>query len=135
MPGRGAYNANWSNAQCFTSLDGVSFGRSAKSFTPLALKNGWAKYALGTASPAARKVSGIVHLEGAMQTKGTNQVAFTLPAGYRPALRVFVPVDLCGATNGDLFIQPDGSVSVDAEGGIWANAQCQTALDGVWFPR
>ena len=124
---------NWANAQCLTSLDGVSFARSASSFTPLTLQNGWASYGSGTASPAARNISGIVHLQGAMQTNGTNQVAFTLPVGDRPALRVFVPVDLCGATNGDLFIQADGSVSVEAEGGVWGNAQFFTSLDGVSF--
>jgi hypothetical protein len=123
----------WASARCLTSLDGVSFARSASSFSPLTLKNGWAKYGSGTASPAARKISGIVYLQGAMRTNGANPVAFTLPAGDRPALRVFVPVDHCGATNGDLFIQPDGSVSVEAEGGVWANAQCLTSLDGVSF--
>ncbi|HEV2377682.1 MAG TPA: hypothetical protein VGS19_36660 [Streptosporangiaceae bacterium] len=128
-----AEGGNWANAQCFTSLDGVSFATSANSFTPLALVNGWASYGNGTASPAARNISGIVHFEGAMKTTGTNQVAFTLPPGDRPALRVFVPVDLCDATNGDLFIQPDGSVTVEAEGGNWANAQCFTSLDGVSF--
>jgi hypothetical protein len=125
--------APWANAQCFTSLDGVSFARSAASFTPLTLKNGWVKYGSGTASPAVRKISGIVHLEGAVTTKGINQVPFILPAGDRPPLRIFVPIDLCGATNGDLFIQPDGSVTVDAEGGNWGNAQCFTSLDGVSF--
>ena len=124
---------NWASAQCFTSLDGVSFATSASSFTPLTLVNGWTNYGSGTASPAARKISGIVHLEGAMKTNGTNQVAFTLPAGDRPTYRIFVPVDLCGATNGDLFIQADGSVSVAAEGGDWSNAQCFTSLDGVSF--
>lgn len=125
--------AHWGKAKCYTSLDGVSFARSASSFTKLTLKGGWVKYGFGTASPAARKISGIVHLEGAMQTKGTNQVAFILPAGDRPTLRIFVPVDLCGATNGDLFIQADGSVLVEAEGGHWSNAQCFTSLDGVSF--
>ena len=128
-----AQGAVWSNAQCLTSLDGVSFARSANSFTPLKLKNGWANYGSGTPSPAARKISGIVHFQGAMRTGGTNTVAFILPKGDRPALRIFVPVDECGATNGDLFIQPDGSVTVEAEGGIWANAQCFTSLDGVSF--
>ena len=123
----------WANAKCLTSLDGVSFARSASSFTPLTLQNGWTNYASGTANPAARKISGIVHLQGAMQTNGTNQVAFTLPPADRPALRIFVPVDLCGATNGDLFIQADGSVTVEAEGGVWGNAQCFTSLDGVSF--
>jgi len=124
---------NWASAQCYTSLDGVSFAKSASSFTPLTLVNGWANYGNGTASPAARNISGIVHLEGAMQTTGTNQVAFTLPPGDRPTLRVFVPVDLCDATNGDLFIQADGSVTVEAEGGDWSNAQCFSSLDGVSF--
>jgi hypothetical protein len=124
---------NWANAQCLTSLDGVSFAASASSFTPLTLVNGWANYGSGTASPAVRNISGIVHFEGAMQTNGTNQVAFTLPVGDRPTYRIFVPVDLCGATNGDLFIQGDGSVTVEAEGGNWSNAQCFTSLDGVSF--
>jgi hypothetical protein len=123
----------WADAQCFTSLDGVSFALSASSFTPLTLQNGWTSYGSSTASPAARNISGVVHLEGAIQTTGTNQVAFTLPAGDRPALRVFVPVDLCGATNGDLFIQANGTVTVEAEGGDWSNAQCFTSLDGVSF--
>ena len=123
---------HWGNAQCYTSLDGVSFAPSASSFTKLTLKNGWVNYGFGTASPAARKISGIVHLEGAMRTKGLNQVAFTLPPGDRPALRVFVPIDLCGGANGDLFIQ-GGSVYVEAEGGVWSNAQCFTSLDGVSF--
>jgi len=123
----------WANAQCLTSLDGVSFATSPSSFTPLTLVNGWTNYGNGTASPAARKISGIVHLEGAMKTNGTNQVAFTLPAGDRPTYRIFVPADLCGATNGGLFIQADGSVSVEAEGGDWSNVQCFTSLDGVSF--
>jgi hypothetical protein len=124
---------NWANAQCLTSLDGVSFATSAKSFTPMTLVNGWTNYGNGTASPAARNISGIVHFEGAMQTNGTNQVAFTLPVGDRPTYRIFVPVDLCGTTNGDLGIQADGSVTVEAEGGAWSDAQCFTSLDGVSF--
>ena len=125
--------ANWANAQCFTSLDGASFTQKSSSFTPLTLKNGWTSYGLGTTSPAARKISGIVYLEGAMKTGGTNQLAFILPPSDRPTLRVFVPIDLCGVNNGDLFIQADGSVEVEAEGGTWGNAQCFTSLDGVSF--
>lgn len=125
--------ANWANAQCFTSLDGVTFAQNPSSFTPLILKNGWTSYGLGTASPAARKISGIVHLQGAMKTDGANQLAFVLPPGDRPTLRVFVPIDLCGVNNGDLFIQADGSVDVEAQGGTWSNAQCFTSLDGVSF--
>lgn len=126
-----AEGGNWASAQCYTSLDGVSFARSANSFTKLTLKNGWVKYGSGTASPAARNISGIVHLEGAIKTKGTSQVAFTLPAGDRPPLRVIIPIDLCDATHGDLYIAPGGSVSVDTAD--WSNAQCFTSLDGISF--
>ena len=124
----------WTDAQCLTSLDGVTFAKSASSFTPVTLVNGWTGYG-GTASPAARNISGIVHLEGATLTSGTNPLAFTLPAGDRPAHDIFVKVDLCHADNGQLSIAPSGSVTVQAEGGNWANAQCFTSLDGASFAR
>ena len=80
-----------------------------------------------------RTISGIVHLEGAIATSGTNPVPFTVPAGFRPASVVFVQVDLCTATNGRLQIEPTGVVTVEAEGGAFSNAACFTSLDGAWF--
>ncbi len=123
----------FSNAACFTSLDGVSFAKSASSFTPLTLQNGWFNSPFGTSAPAVRTISGIVHLKGAIATSGTNPVPFTLPAAFRPASVVFVPVDLCTATNGRLQIEPTGVVTVQAEGGTFSNAACFTSLDGVSF--
>jgi hypothetical protein len=128
-----AEGAAWGNAQCFTSLDGVSFAKSATSFTPLTLVNGWTNAGSGTASPAVRKISGIVHLEGAIQTWGANPMAFTLPAGFRPAHDVYVKVDLGDAIGGRLWITPSGSVIVQAEGSNWAAAQGLTSLDGASF--
>src|SRR6516165_2614096 len=75
------------------------------SFTPLTLKNGWTGAPFGTSNPAVSNISGIVHFKGAIATSGTNPVPFTLPTADRPATNVYVPVDLCGATNGRLFIQ------------------------------
>jgi hypothetical protein len=46
---------------------------------------------------------------------------------------VFVPVDLCNATNGRLQIEPTGVVTVQAEGGAFGNAACFTSLDGASF--
>jgi hypothetical protein len=123
----------FANAACFTSLEGVSYAKSASSFTPLTLVNGWASYGFGTSSAAARAVSGIVHLKGAIATAGTNPVPFTLPSAFRPAATVYVPVDLCDTTNGRLEIQHNGTVTVQAEGNNFANAQCFTSLDGVSF--
>jgi hypothetical protein len=123
----------FSNAACFTALDGASFAKSASSFTPLTLQNGWTSSPFGTSAPAARTISGIVHLKGAIATTGTNPVPFTLPAAFRPASVVFAPVDLCNATNGRLQIEPTGVVTVQAEGGAFSNAACFTALDGATF--
>jgi len=124
----------WSNAQCLVSLDGVTFATSASSFTPLTLQNGWTWGGYGTAGPAARAISGVVHLEGSISS-GTGVVAFTLPAGFRPAHDVNVKVDLCGAHNGALYITPAGQVNVLAFGTNWTSAQCFTSLDGVSFAR
>jgi hypothetical protein len=123
----------FSNAACFTSLDGVSYAKSASSFTPLTLQNGWFNSPFGTSAPAVHTISGIIHLKGAIATSGTNPVPFTLPAAFRPASVVFVPVDLCTATNGRLQIEPTGVVTVEAEGGTFSNAACFTSLDGVSF--
>ena len=128
-----AEGGTFSNAACFTSLDGVSFAKSATSFTALTLQNGWTNSPFGTSAAAARTIAGIVHLKGAIATTGTNPVPFTLPAGFRPAAPVFVAVDMCNATNGRLQIEPTGVVTVQAEGGTFSNAACFTSLDGVWF--
>jgi len=124
---------DFANAQCFTSLDGASFAKTATSFTALTLKNGWTNAPFGTSNAAVRNIGGVMHLKGAIATGGTNPVPFTLPAAFRPANNVFVPVDLCNATNGRLDIAPSGVVSVEAEGGTFSNAQCFTSLDGASF--
>ena len=121
----------FSDAQCFTSLDGASFALSASSFTPLTLVNGWTNAPYGTSNAALANINGIVHFEGAIAS-GTSPVAFTLPAGFRPATNVYVPVDLCNAANGRLDIAPSGVVSVQAEGSF-SDAQCFTSLDGASF--
>jgi len=124
----------WNEAQCFVSLDGVTFAKTATSFTALTPLNGWTSFGSGTATPAARTISGIVYLKGAIQTSGGNEEAFVLPAGDRPASTVYVPADLNNSTNGRLVIAPDGSVSVEAENN-WSDAQLFTSLDGVSFPK
>jgi len=121
---------SFSSAQCFTSLDGASYALTAK--VPLTPVNGWTGAPFGTSQPAATLVQGVVQLKGAIATTGTNPVAFTLPPGLRPVTNVWVPVDLCGAANGRLDIQPSGTVTVQAENSFSA-AQCFTSLDGASF--
>lgn len=126
---------SWSDAQAFTSLDGASFATSGSSFTKLTLKNGWTIGGSTAPGPAVRSISGIVHLRGLIRTGGTNNEPFTLPAGFRPNHLVYVPVTLCSANNGRLDIYPSGIVQVEAEGGTWSHAQCETSLDGAWFAK
>ena len=125
-----------SNAQCFTSLDGVSFIKTT-SVTPLVLLNGWTGAPFGAASPAATNHGGVVSLKGAIATSSgnTNTEPFVLPPPMRPSTEVYVPVDMCGATNGRLIIAPSGEVNVQEETASSGNAQCFTSLDGASFVK
>jgi hypothetical protein len=127
-----AQNA-FSDAQCFSSLDGASFALNATGFTALPLLNGWTNAPFSTRDAAAKKIGGFVHFEGAIATGGTNSVPFVLPKALSPKKDVYVPVDLCDATNGRLHITPNGTVDVEVEGGMFSNAQCFTSLEGALF--
>jgi hypothetical protein len=129
-----AEGGTFSNAKCFTSLDGASFARSGHSFTALTPQNGWHNYGFGTARPAARVISGVVHVRGAIATSGTNNEPFVLPPGFRPAATIQIQVDLCNANDGDLTIERNGAVFVNAEI-RFSDLQCFTSLDGVAFAR
>ena len=122
------------DAQGFTSLEGAWFALSSSGYTPLTLQNGWTTYS--TTRAAAVSVSnGIVHFQGAIGTSGANLSPFFLPGGFLPAATVYTPVDLCTATKGRLDIGTDGSVTIEAEGGVTTNATCFTSLEGVSFAQ
>jgi len=95
---------------------------------PLTLVNGWTNAPFVTSRTTVEEVNGIVQFRGAIAS-GTAAVAFTLPAALRPLTDVYVPVDLCNATNGRLHITSSGVADVEAEGGTFSNAQCFTSLD------
>ncbi len=123
----------FSDAQCFTSLEGASFVASGIGLTSLTLLNGWAATPYGTRGAAVELRDGIVRFQGAI-FGGTNPVLFTLPAAFRPATNVYLPIDLCNATKGRLFIQPTGDVSVQVATSF-ADAQCFTSLEGAAFAQ
>jgi hypothetical protein len=101
--------------------------------TPLTLQNGWTAQPFGTQQPGIEMLGdGTVTFTGAIATEGTNPVAFTLPADYRPSHAVYIPVDMCNATKGRLYIQPSGIVTVQAKD-AFSNAQCFTSLDGATY--
>ena len=105
-----------------------------QALTALTLINGWTNAPFGTSPAQVEAVSNIVRFKGAIATAGANPTPFILPLAFRPAKNVYVPIDLCNATNGRLFIQPNGVVTVQAETSF-SNAQCFTSLEGTSFVR
>jgi hypothetical protein len=124
----------FSNAQCFTSLEGVSFAVSSAGFTAITLANGWTNAPFSTRNAAVINIGDVIHLQGAIATSGTNGMAFTLPLGFAPSTNAYLPVDLCGGTKGRIFITLGGQASIVAENGAFGNAQCFTSLEGVSYP-
>jgi hypothetical protein len=122
---------NFSEAQCFTSLDGASYSLTADGYKKLKLLQGWQTYGEGSAAPAAHAVGNIVHLEGAM-AGGSGTAPFVLPSPLRPAAAVWLPLDMSDATNGRIGIFTDGTVFLQAQSNF-SEAQSFTSLDGVSF--
>lgn len=126
-----ADNGVWSDAQCFTSLEGVTFPASTAAFSTLSLSNGWTPWT--TRAPSYLNTAGVVRLAGAL-SGGTNATMFTLPAGARPAKDIYIAADLCSGAKGRFRIQPSGAVTVEnGEGTFAGTAGCFTSLEGVWF--
>src|SRR5215469_11596409 len=67
--------------------------------TALKLINGWTTGPFGTSHLTVEKVEGVLVFRGAIATAGTNPAPFTLPPVFRPLTDVYVPLDLCNATN------------------------------------
>ena len=119
-------------ATCFTSLEGASFALSATGFTALTLENGWTHAPFSTRNAAVSVSGGIVRFQGAIATAGTTTTFATLPAAFRPATSVWLPVTMCDSANGRIHIGSNGSASVQAEVDA-ASATCFTSLEGVTF--
>ena len=127
-----AENNQFSNAQCFTSLEGASFPLSAVAWNSLTPLNGWTSAPFSTRAPAATNLDGIIRLQGAVATTGTDLHAFTLPAQMRPATLVILPVDMCAGKKGSLTIQEDGRAFFNSPH-AWSDARCFASLEGLTY--
>jgi hypothetical protein len=124
----------FTNGASFTSLEGVSFALDSSGFTPLTLQNGWTNAPFSTRNAAVKNDGGLIRFEGAVNTSGTNPVPFTLPTGFVPSVDVYLPIALCNAAKGRLFIKGGtGVATVVVESGTWSQAQCFTSLEGATF--
>jgi hypothetical protein len=110
-----------------------AYSAHAATYSKLALKNGWTNSPFSTRK-RRREDNRRTRAPGGGDRKTGRARS---PSRCRPPFgrrrNVFVPVDLCNATNGRLIIEPTG-VTVDPEG-AFSDAQCFTSLEGVVFGR
>ncbi len=116
----------------FATAVTVGAERSAFASTPIALLNGWAQSSYGRA-PAYTVLNGILYLQGAMYTNGTNAWAFTLPAGVCPNHNVYLLVNTWGSTTGRLVIDSSTCAVYVQPELKFSDAAAFTSLDGVSF--
>jgi hypothetical protein len=100
--------------------------------TPLTLLNGWQNAPFGTSDATVTAINGIVHFKGAIAQAGANAEPFVLPAPFRPASRVYIPIDACDSTNARLDILTSGDVFVETEGSF-DSSKCFISLDSATF--
>jgi hypothetical protein len=96
------------------------------------LPNGWVNHPYGTDDAKAALNQNTVHLRGAVQA-GSSADLFQLPSTMRPSGNVFIPITLCDAAKGRLYVNTQGWVQVQEEGAEFWRAQCFTSLDGASF--
>lgn len=125
-------DVNWAAARlAFDQALAAAINTRAPSWQTPAFQNSWANKGAGFQSVRFYVDEwGEVKLEGAMAGGAQSTVAFTLPAGYRPAAnRVFVVVDSAAWTT--IQINTDGTVNVGVNNG--GNVTTVTFLDGITF--
>jgi hypothetical protein len=125
------------NAQCFTSLEGVTYTTTTaapSSFTCYDSISGWTMAPFGTRGFCLVDDGGIMHLTGAVSTSGTSNFITGFPTLNRPTRDMFVEVDLCNGQQGRITIDQFGTMLVEAEHGF-SQAACFTSLEGVSFVK
>jgi hypothetical protein len=106
--------------------------RSMATFRPMTLSTTWKNSPYSTHRAGAALVNGFVYLRGAVSA-GSSSTLFTLPTGYRPSHKVYLPINLVNSKKGRLIIETSGVVSVYPESGSMADAYNFTSLDGASF--
>jgi hypothetical protein len=116
-----------------TQLGGIpasAYARADQSgYIPAGLQPGYSNFGSGYAPVGYMKdTSGFVHLHGTMNCEAGTSVAFTLPAGDRPATWLLTPVGIAPpGTTGRIDIAPNGNLW------ITSSAQAVCGLDGISF--
>lgn len=122
-----------------TTVDSLTWFRADRgmewstSWASPSLENGWVNYGSGFESAGyVRTNAGIVTLKGLVKSGATNTTIFTLPPGYRPAMRMlFVTAGANNSTASRIDVLADGQVR-------WvtgpSNSAAHVSLASVQFP-
>lgn len=94
----------------------------------LPLVNSWVSYDNTYGPPRYRKVAGVVFVQGLIRSGSLGAVAFTLPAGYRPSLKLLFVVDRDPNVDGRIDVETNGNVVMVTASTGW------TSLSGITFP-
>lgn len=101
----------------------------------VALENGWASSnpTYKTGNPRYGVSYGIVYLSGSLhQVSGNDATIGVLPAGYRPAHELYLPIYTFEDSSGALIIEPSGVMEVESLTAI--DATTYSSLAGVSYP-
>lgn len=127
----------FANAQCFTSLEGVSYSTTPASpgaFTCVGQLTGWTSAPYATRNLCLVDDGGIIRMMGSISTTGTNPTVLAFGHLFRPSRDMFMEVDMCNGEQGHVQIYPDGVMVVKAEHGF-GQAACFTSFEGVSYVR
>lgn len=106
--------------------------KAEEAWTPVTFVNSWVNFGSGSQTCAYMKDSlGFVHLKGLMKSGSLSVPAFTLPAGYRPAL-IARFVTIANGSWAPIDLSNTGTLIVYA-GGSGSNTSLSVSLDGITF--
>ena len=93
------------------------------------LDNSWLRYSTGTQKPQfCKDQNGFVHFRGVMKDGGAQDTFTTLPEGFRPSTKIFIPVYKSGTINVALEITAAGACSFNT-----GTSNGQEYIDGISF--
>jgi hypothetical protein len=96
--------------------------KTQEAFIAPTLLNSWVNYGSGFMNAGYMKDEfGFVHIRGTLKSGTFNNVAFTLPVGYRPNASIAVPGISGSLVAGNVLILTDGSVDPDFPAGTSTN--------------
>lgn len=83
-------------------------------WTNVTFQNGWVNFGAPYQNVQYRKIGDIVYVRGMMKSGTINQIAFTLPAGFRPPAEVYLPTTSNAGSPTDTY----ATVTARIDGGM-----------------